>query len=75
MNFTVTYGRTDGTAIKKTRYRSRTRAIDLANNLAFVMFGKHPFKFRESKGILRHEGQGFYVQYEEDLEDDTYHRR
>lgn len=65
MSYVITYGRTDGSAIKRTTFRSRIRSLKLANNLAYVFFYRHPFKNSEAKQSTRFEGNGFFVQYEE----------
>jgi hypothetical protein len=69
MNYRLTYGRTDGSATKRTTSKSRLYALKLANNMAFVMFKKHPFKNATTRGKVRAEGNGYFVEFEEVDED------
>lgn len=61
----ITFGRTDGTATKTSPVLSRTKALKLANGLAFVFFNGHPFAPSKTHGATRFEGQGFFVEYKE----------
>lgn len=61
----ITFGRLDGTATKTSPILSRTKALKLANGMAFVLFGKNPFAPSAAHGTVRHQGGGFFVEYRE----------
>lgn len=58
----VTFGRTDGSAIKHLHPRSRTQALETANALSFVLFLEHKFKPSECHSKKRFEQGGFFVE-------------
>lgn len=72
MLISITFGREDGTAVKKLTFKSRNKALMFANNLAFVMFKKHPFKNSTTGHGTKYDGNGFYVQYDEFASESEY---
>lgn len=67
MEYVVFYGREDQTAVKRSRFTSRALSLQVANGIAFVLFQKHPFSYRNTKGMgkVRAAGNNFFVEYEE----------
>jgi hypothetical protein len=68
MPYIVAFGRSDGSAHKYTEFKSRIRALFFANSIAFVLFYMHPFRSSESRGTVRHEKNGFYVEFSDEKE-------
>lgn len=69
-NFTVGFGRTDRTANKFLSFRRRAKAIEVANAIAFVLWGVHAFKRSDCRLAARHEANGHWVEFVADTDDD-----
>lgn len=65
--YIIKFGRSDGSARKTLFYKSRIRALELANSMAYVMFYEHPFKNGSTRGEMKYEGNGFFVSYKEEV--------
>lgn len=69
MTYTVSFGRTDGSAHKYTEFKSRVRALYFANSISYVLFYQHPFRSSDSHGRVKAELNGFYVEFADHKED------
>lgn len=69
MTYTVSFGRTDGSAHKYTEFKSRIRALYFANSISYVLFYAHPFRSSESHGTMKVELNGFYVEFSDHKEE------
>jgi hypothetical protein len=64
MSHVITFGRSDGSAIKHIFPHNRTEALDIANCLSFVLFHEHSFKSSECHKRKRVEREGFFVEFD-----------
>lgn len=59
----ITFGRSDGTAIKSVFPETRAFALLLANSLSYVFFKTHEFKNSECHTDKRIERDGWFVEF------------
>lgn len=59
----ITFGRSDGTAVKSIFPASKGFAVELANCLSFVFFKSHEFKNSECHTDKRVERDGWFVEF------------
>lgn len=61
--YLVRFGRTDQTVIKTNFLESKRSAMQISNNVAFLLWGVHPFKSSECNQSVRVEREGFWIEF------------
>ena len=59
----VRFGRTDNSVIKTNFLNSKRQGMQIANNVAFLLWGVHPFKSSECTQSVRIEQENFWVEF------------
>lgn len=60
---TVRFGRTDNSVIKTNFLNSKKQGMQIANNVAFLLWGVHPFKASDCNESVRIEQQEFWIEF------------
>lgn len=59
----VRFGRTDNSVIKTCFLNSKKQGMQIANNVAYLLWYTHPFKSSDCNESVRIEQQGFWIEF------------